>query len=299
VPGDPAAVFLGENATPEAVASLREELGLDRPLPVRLFDYAREVLRGNLGQSIFQREPVLDIVLRRLPATLELAFASFLLAVLSGVALGTMAALWRGSFLDVAASAVALLGVSMPVFWLGILLMAWLSVDWGWLPAIGRGEPLPSALASGDIRLVTDSLRHLVLPTITLAIHHAAVISRLVRASMLSTLHEEFVVAAHARGLSSSRVTAHALTNAILPVLSVAGVRFGALLGGAVLTESIFGWPGLGQLAVTAISERDLPLVQGVVLVFALMFILVNLVVDLAHASLDPRIRLETLRAHA
>lgn len=300
VPGDPAAVFLGENATPEAVASLREALGLDRPLPVRLFDYAREVLRGNLGQSIFQREPVLDIVLRRLPATVELALAAFLLAVLSGVALGTMAALWRGTFVDVAASALAQLGVSMPVFWLGILLMAWLSVDWGWLPAFGRGEPLPSALASGDIRLVTDALRHLILPTITLAIHHAAVISRLVRASMLSTLHEEYVIAARARGLSALRVTAaHALTNAILPVLSVAGVRFGALLGGAVLTESIFGWPGLGQLAVTAISERDLPLVQGVVLVFALMFILVNLVVDLAHASLDPRIRLETLRAHA
>lgn len=211
-----------------------------------------------------------------------------------------MAALWRGTFVDVAASALAQLGVSMPVFWLGILLMAWLSVDGGWLPAFGRGEPLPSALASGDIRLVTDALLHLMLPTITLAIHHAAVISRLVRASMLSTLHEEYVMAARARGLSALRVTAaHALTNTILPVLSVAGVRFGALLGGAVLTESIFGWPGLGQLAVTAISERDLPLVQGVVLVFALMFILVNLVVDLAHASLDPRIRLETLRAHA
>ncbi len=208
-------VRLGENATPEAVASLREELGLDRPLAVRLFDYGRDVLRGDLGQSIFQREPVLDIVLRRLPATVELALAAFLLAVLSGVALGTMAALWRGSFVDVAASAVAQLGVSMPVFWLGILLMAWLSVDWGWLPAVGRGEPLPSALASGDLRLVTDALLHLVLPTITLAIHHAAVISRLVRASMLSTLHEEFIVAAHARGLSPSRVTAaHALTNA-------------------------------------------------------------------------------------
>ena len=197
VPGDPAAVFLGENATPEAVASLREELGLDRPLPVRLFDYAREVLRGDLGQSIFQREPVLDIVLRRLPATVELALAAVivLLAVLSGVALGTMAALWRGTFVDVAASALAQLGVSMPVFWRGILLMAWLSVDGGWLPAFGRGEPHPSALASGDIRLVTDALLHLMLPTITLAIHHTAVISRLVRASMLSTLHEEYVMA--------------------------------------------------------------------------------------------------------
>ena len=183
----------------------------------------------------------------------------------------------------------------MPVFWLGILLMAWLAVDWGVLPAVGRGEPLVRAVASGDVVLVADALRHLALPAFTLGIHHAAVVSRLVRASLLDTLHENYLRAADARGLGRRRVVVHhALRNALLPVISVLGVRFGALLGGAVLTEAIFGWPGLGNLAVTAISQRDLPLVQGVVLVFALVFILLNLLVDVVHASLDPRIRLGT-----
>lgn len=295
VPGDPAAVFLGENATPEAVASLRRELGLDHPLPVRLLHYVASVAHGDLGQSIFRREPVLGIVLERLPATIELAAAAFFITLVVGISLGALAALWRGRFVDVAATVVAQIGVSMPVFWLGILLMAWLAVDWGVLPAVGRGEPLVRAVASGDVVLVADALRHLALPAFTLGIHHAAVVSRLVRASLLDTLHENYLRAADARGLGRRRVVVHhALRNALLPVISVLGVRFGALLGGAVLTEAIFGWPGLGNLAVTAISQRDLPLVQGVVLVFALVFILLNLLVDVVHASLDPRIRLGT-----
>ncbi len=294
VPGDPAVVFLGENATEDAVRSLRSELGLDEPLLTRLSRYAGGVVRGDLGESIFQREPVLELIGSRLSATLELAAAAFIVALGAGMTLGIASALARGRALDVISSIVAQLGVSMPVFWLGILLMAWFSVGLRWFPAVGRGEPLVPALLSGDSQVVMSALRYLVLPAVTLGAHHAAVVSRLVRASMIEAMSEDYVRAARARGLPSANVVfGHALTNAVVPVVNVLGVRLGALLGGAVLTEAVFGWPGLGQLAVTAISQRDFPLVQGIVLTFALVFILLNIAVDAIHAGLDPRIRLE------
>jgi peptide/nickel transport system permease protein len=298
VPGDPAVVFLGENATPQAVAELRKTLGLDRPLPAQLLGYVLGLFRGDLGRSIFQDRPVLEIVASRLPATAELAFAALAFAVLAGTVLGILAALKQGSLADLGIMFFAQLGVSMPVFWLGILLTAWLSVKMNIFPAVGRGEPLFGALGAavtGHPRALLDCLAHLFLPAVTLGVGSAAVLSRLVRASLLDTLHEDYVRAARAKGISERRVVlSHAFRNALLPVVSVMGVRLGVLLGGSVLTETIFGWPGLGHLAVTAISQRDLPLVQGIVLVFALGFLLLNLLVDVSYGYLDPRTRVSS-----
>jgi peptide/nickel transport system permease protein len=218
------------------------------------------------------------------------------LATIVGLVLGVDAATWRGTPVDVATMFFAQLGVSVPVYWLGILLMLAFAVQLNWLPAIGRGEPILSALAqalAGRPGPLLDSLSHIVLPAVALGMQSAAIISRLVRASMLEVLREDFIRTAYAKGLRRPRVIVlHALRNALLPVLSIIGLRFGTLLGGAVLAETIFGWPGLGQLTIAAISQRDLPLIQGIVLTFALMFALVNLIVDLLYAWVDPRIRL-------
>jgi peptide/nickel transport system permease protein len=276
VPGDPAAVFLGENATPENVAELRRALGLDRSWPTQIARYLAGVAQGDLGRSLFQREPVSKLIAERLPATLELALAALLFGVAVGGVLGVISALKHGSLADLAVMVFAQVGVSIPVFWLGILLSALFAAHWGLLPSVGRG-----------------SAAHLVLPALTLGLGLASIASRLVRASLLDTLEEAYVRGARARGLPPFRVVAHALRNALLPVVSVLGVRFGTLLGGSVLTESVFGWPGLGTLAIGAISQRDFPLVQGIVLVFATVFLALHLAVDLLYGVMDPRIRIE------
>ncbi|WP_018426887.1 ABC transporter permease [Hoeflea sp. 108] len=296
IPGDPASVLLGQEATPEAIATLRANLGLDDPWYIRLWDYFAALAHGDMGQSIFQNEAVSTIIAGRLAATIELAVVSLLLATIIGLVLGVISAIWQGSIIDTATMLLAQLGVSMPVYWLGLLLMLLFAVNLGWLPAIGRGEPLLDALAaafSGRPEVLVKSLSHIALPAFALAVNSAAIISRLVRTSMLEILREDFIRTAYAKGLRRPRVIVrHALRNALLPVLSVIGLRFGALLGGAVLTETIFAWPGLGQLTISAISQRDLPLIQGIVLTFAIIFALVNLVVDLLYAAVDPRIRL-------
>jgi len=297
IPGDPAVVLLGQDATPEAVSELRTRLGLDRPLPVQLGRYVLNLVQGDLGESIFRGEPVVAAIASRLPATIEVALAALCFAILLGGLLGVLSAIKQGSVFDTASMFFAQLGVSMPVFWLGILLMLWFAVSLNWLPAVGRGDPLLSATGAalaGRPGPLIDSLRHLALPALVLGLNSAAVLSRVIRASLLETLNKAYVRTARAKGVHPWRVVlVHALRNALLPVVNIIGLRFGALLGGAVLTESIFGWPGLGQLAVTAISQRDFPLVQGVILVFALLFALVNLGVDLLSAALDPRIRVE------
>ena len=297
LPGDPAIVLLGEDASDEAVRDIRRALGLDRPWYVRLGSYYADLLRGDMGQSIFQNQPVADAIGQRLGATLEVALAALLLSIVLGVLLGIAAAIWRGTLIDGGSMLFAQLGVSMPVFWFGILLMYLLAIRLDVLPSIGRGEPLLFALGDllrGRPETLLDSLAHIAMPALTLGLTNAAVISRLMRSSMLETLGQDFIRTAHAKGLLPPRITfVHALRNALLPVVSIIGLRFGALLGGAVLTESIFGWPGLGQLAVAAISQRDIPLVQGVVLSFAVAFALVNLLVDLLYSLIDPRIRLE------
>lgn len=296
VPGDPAAVLLGQEASPEDIARLRRSLGLDDPWFVRLGSYFAALLQGDMGRSIFQNQPVATVIGERLGATVELALAALVVAIVIGFALGIAAAMWQGSIVDTGSMLLAQLGVSMPVYWLGILLMLAFAVQLGWLPSIGRGEPLIAALGmalSGNPAPLLKSLSHLVLPALALGVNSAAIISRLVRTSMIEVLGEDFVRTAYAKGLRRPRVIVrHALRNALLPVISVIGLRFGALLGGAVLTESIFGWPGLGQLTIAAISQRDLPLIQGIVLTYAMMFALVNLLVDLSYALIDPRVRL-------
>ncbi len=297
LPGDPAAVLLGEDASEEAVREIRRALGLDRPWWVRLAAYYADLFRGEMGDSYFQNQPVIDAIAQRLVPTLEVAFVALLVSIMLGVALGIAAAVRRGSLVDAACMLFAQLGVSMPVFWFGILLMYLFAIRFDLLPSIGRGPPLVFAAGqalAGRPAALGESLMHIAMPALTLGLTNAAVISRLVRSSMLETLGQDFVRTANAKGLRPVRVVfVHALRNALLPVVSVIGLRFGALLGGAVLTESIFGWPGLGQLAVSAISQRDIPLVQGIVLTFALAFAIVNLVVDLLYAVIDPRIRLE------
>lgn len=296
IPGDPASVLLGQEASPEAITTLRANLGLDNPWYVRLWDYFAALAHGDMGQSIFQNEAVSTIIAGRLAATIELAVVSLLLATIIGLVLGVIAAIWQGSIIDTATMLLAQLGVSMPVYWLGLLLMLLFAVTLGWLPAIGRGEPLLDGLVaafSGRPEPLLKSLSYIALPAFALAVNSAAIISRLARTAMLEILREDFIRTAYAKGLRRPRVIIrHALRNALLPVLSVIGLRFGALLGGAVLTETIFAWPGLGQLTITAISQRDLPLIQGIVLTFAIIFALVNLVVDLLYAAVDPRIRL-------
>lgn len=296
IPGDPARVLLGDDATPEAVARLRASLGLDRALPVQLWLYFERLAALDLGRSIFQSQSVASLILARLPATLEIAFMALLISALLGVALGVAAAVKQGSIIDVLCMVFAQAGVSMPVFWLGILLMYVFAVELHWLPAIGRGEPLPAAIGaalSGRPEVLLKSLSHLVMPALALGLSNAAVISRLVRAAMLEMLSSDFVRTARAKGMGEGVVVfRHALRNALLPVVTVIGWQCGVLLSGSVLTEGIFGWPGLGQLAVNAIAQRDIPLVQGVILTFAFVFALVNLLVDLLYSAIDPRVRL-------
>jgi peptide/nickel transport system permease protein len=296
IPGDPARVLLGDDATPEAVAQLRATLGLDQPWPVQLMRYFARLASGDFGRSMFLTDSVANLILARLPATLEIAILAVLISVALGVGLGVAAAVRQGSPIDVACMMFAQVGVSMPVFWLGILLMYVFAVELRWVPSIGRGEALPLALwaaLTGSPQALLTALGHLAMPALTLGLANAAVISRLVRASMLEVLSSDFVRTARAKGMRRGRVVyRHALRNAMLPVITVIGWQFGALLSGAVLTEGIFGWPGLGQLAVNAISQRDIPLVQGVILTFALVFAVVNLVVDLLYCVIDPRVRL-------
>ncbi len=295
-PGDPAAVLLGDAATPEQIAQTRANLRLDEPWFQRLGNYLWSLAQGDMGQSIFQRRPVAEIIVERLGATLELAVAAILIAIIIGLILGILAALWRGSLIDVALMFLAQLGISMPVFWLGVMLVYVFAVSLGLLPAISRGAPLLPALGSaltGDVAPLKSALSHLFLPALSLGLGQAAIISRLVRASILDVMHEDFVRTARAKGLGRARVLlVHVLRNALLPIISVIGLRFGVLLAGAVLTESIFAWPGLGQLVITAVSQRDLPLIQGLLVTFALMFALVNLAVDLIYGLVDPRIEL-------
>ncbi len=297
IPGDPARVLLGDDATAEAVENLRRSLGLDRSLPVQLFDYFARLLTGDLGRSMFQSVSVAALIAQRLPATIELATAAIVISAALGIALGAVAAVRHRGVVDLGAMAFAQIGVSMPVFWLGILLMYVFAVELRWLPSVGRGESLFTgvvALARGDFATLPRSLSHIALPALALGLTNAAIVSRLVRAAMLEVLTADYVRTARAKGVIEHRVVIrHALRNALVPVISIVGWQVGVLLGGSVLTETIFGWPGLGQLAVNAISQRDIPLVQGIVLSFAVLFALINLVVDVLYCVVDPRIRVE------
>jgi peptide/nickel transport system permease protein len=295
IPGDPAVVLLGQDAKPEEVARLHRVLGLDKPLPVQLGRYLLHVLEGDLGQSIFQSRPVTTIVFEAMPATIELAVSALLLAALIGVPLGVLAAVRQNSVFDYGTMLLAQLGNSIPVFWLGILAILFFSVRLDLLPTFGRGEPLLQgvklAVTGGGWGTLWDSLQHLAMPACTLGFSAAALISRMVRASVLEVLGQDFIQTARAKGLRErSVIVRHALRSALIPVVTIIGLQFGYLLGGAVITETVFAWPGAGRLMITAIGQRDFPLVQGAVLILALLFSLVNLFVDLLYAWLNPQI---------
>ena len=276
IPGDPVEVMLGESASPADRAALRQELHLDEPLSVQFGLFFSGLATGQL-ESIFYREPVSRKVLARLGATFELALAAMALACFFAIPLGILAAIRRGRLADSFSTGFALLGVSIPNFWLGPMLILLFSLKLGWLPVSGRG-----------------GLSHLALPALTLGLAMAALLSRMTRASLCEALSEPHLTAARARGLPERWVILkHALRNAGVPILTVLGLQFGALLSGAIITETIFAWPGLGRLLIEAIQTRDFPLVQGCVLAIALTYVLVNLLTDLLYTAVDPRVRLE------
>lgn len=275
IPGDPARSFLGPEATPETVEVLRRELGLDKPVPVQYLNYLRRLVRGDLGKSISTRRLVSEELGYPFVNTIKLSVASIILATAIGVLLGTIAAVKQGTMWDHLASVVALLGISIPVFWLGLLMMYFFSVQLHVLPSAGN-----------------DSWRHYFMPTISLATFSLAFIARMTRSSLLEVIRQDYVRTARAKGLPEWLVVIyHALRNALLPVVIVVGLRFGYMLGGAVVTEQVFAWPGLGRLLVGAVGQRDIPLIQGILLLFAASFVFVNLTIDLLYGFLDPQIR--------
>jgi dipeptide transport system permease protein len=304
VPGDPIEVMAGErNLDAAAHARLVQQLGLDRPLVVQYGQYLRQTLSGNLGTSIVSREPVSREFALLFPATVELALAALVLAVTVGVTLGAVAATHRGRLVDQGVMGIATLGHSVPVFWWGLVLIMVFSVDLGLTPVSGRiaieydiepstGFMLIDSLWSGEAGAFASALRHLLLPALVLGTVPMAVIARMTRSALLEVLHEDFMRAARARGLSPARVLiVHGLRNALIPVLTVVGLQTGALLAGAVLTETIFSWPGIGKWLIDSIARRDYPVVQAGILISALTFIAANLVVDLLYGVADPRIR--------
>jgi peptide/nickel transport system permease protein len=274
IPGDAVALMLGEHATVEAVAKLRDFLGLDKPLLVRYAQYVGRLLHGDLGRSIQQNRPVLDELADAWPATVELTLAALAIAAVAGVSAGVVSAVWPNSLFDALARLGSLFGLSMPVFWTGLVLIVVFALWLPWLPVAGAGSPA-----------------HLVLPAVTLALPSLAMVARMTRSSVLDVLREDYVRTARAKGVAERLVVAkHALRNAAIPILTLLGLQAGQLMGGAVLTETVFAWPGLGRLMVKAIFARDYVLLQGAVLVFALAFVIINLAVDLAYGALDPRI---------
>lgn len=277
IPGDPAQAMLGDGASVEDITQLRQRLGLDRPLLAQYASFLQGLLRGDLGVSLRNDLPVTQQILERMPATAELAFASMAVAVAFALPLGIVAAVWRGTLVDVGAMTLSLVGISVPNFWLGPLLAMVFAVELGWLPVGGRG-----------------TIAHLVLPAVTLGAALAAILARMTRASLLEELSEPYVLAARAKGVSRARaILHHALRNSLIPIVTILGLQFGVVLTGAVITETIFAWPGIGRLLIQSISFRDYPTVQGCVLLIAVTYVGVNLITDLTYGFLDPRIRVD------
>ena len=277
IPGDPVRTMLGESAREDSVIELRSRLGLDKPLYEQYGIYLKDLVRGNLGTSLRTNEPVASAIASRMPATLELAVASMLVAIVFAIPLGVIAAVGKGTFVDHLATTFSLVGISMPNVWLGPLLAIVFAVELGWLPVSGRG-----------------TFGQLVLPALTLGAPLAAILARMTRASVIDELKELYVLAARARGISRTRaVLRHALRNSLIPIVTVIGLQVGVVLTGAVITETIFAWPGVGRLLIQSIGFRDYPLVQGCILFIAATYVSVNLLTDLAYGFLDPRIRYE------
>jgi len=294
--GDPTYLYVSERASEEEIVATRAKLGFDQPLRVQYLRFAQGLLHGELGNSLTYHTPALGVVLERLPATLELTLCAMLIALLVGIPLGVMAALKHGRPLDGGIMLLAMLGQSMPSFWLGLLLILSLGLKFRWLPISGR-VPVLDPLFAGDIGIawtnLPQALPFLVMPSVTIAFFSLARTARLVRSSMLDVLSQDYVRTARAKGLSEFRVVVHhALRNAWLPVITMLGLEFGFLLSGVVVVETVFSWPGVGRLVFNAINHRDIPLVQAAVIMFSLVFVSLNLGVDLLYARLDPRVRL-------
>jgi peptide/nickel transport system permease protein len=304
IPGDPAQILLGQTATPEAVREIRTRLGLDEPIIVQYLLFLRDAATGDLGDSIVTGQPVTTTLMEKFPATLELALAALLFAVVIGVPIGVIAAVRQYSVLDRITSVIALTGVSMPIFWLAMVFVVIFTVNLEWLPFPGRvGNEVSFTSYTGVYTLDTlitfnlpafwDVLKHLILPAVALGTIPMAVVTRMTRSSMLEVMNEDYVRTARAKGVAPWRVVfRHALRNAMLPTVTVIGLQFGLLMGGAILTETIFTWNGIGQYAIQSINGRDYAGIQGVVLYGAVFFVLINLLVDVLYAILDPRVRL-------
>lgn len=274
-PGDPAALILGDAADQQTIELLRKDLGLDKPLYVQYFRFVWDALHGNLGKSTHSTRPVMDELRSRLPATLQLASAAMLLASIVGIGVGIISAVKKYSVFDNITMVMTLTFASMPSFWLGLILMLVFAVQLAWLPAVGRGD-----------------FRNLILPAITLAATPSALVARMTRSSMLEVIKADYIRTAHAKGLSRKVVVGkHALKNALIPIVTVIGIQFGTMMGGSVVVESVFAWPGLGKLMVDSILTKDFPVVQGGLLAMALIISVINLFVDLTYGFLDPKVR--------
>ncbi|WP_448522773.1 ABC transporter permease [Pseudothermotoga sp.] len=283
IPGDPAMILLGPQARAEDIARFRQQLGLDRPLPLQFLIYLKRVLTGDLGTSLVYRQSVLSLILERLPVTITLSLCALAIAVSIGIPAGVMAAMKHNSFIDLLVTILALMGLSIPIFWFGMMLIIVFSLELGWLPAVGLGDP-----AKG----IWDVVSHFILPSLALGILSTGTIARFTRSSMLEVLNQDYIRTAYAKGLRKSLILyRHALRNALVPVITVIGLQLGNLLAGAVLTETVFALPGLGKLMVDGIFRRDYMLVQGEVLFTAILYIFVNLAVDITYAFINPKIR--------
>jgi len=303
LPGDPAIALLGERATPARLALIRKQLGLDKPVYVQYWRYVKKVGGGDFGQSVRTRRSVVTEFREKFPATIELALAAMIVSIGLGVPLGFIAAKRYGSPVDHASLVASLLGISIPVFFLAIILKYVFAVKLGWLPTVGRNSPLITAehptkfyvldgIVTGNLEAFVDALKHLVLPAIALGSIPLAVIARITRAAVLDVQNEDYVRTARAKGVSPYRVdTRHVLRNALLPITTIIGLQTGLLLSGAVLTETVFAWPGMGTWLVDAIRNRDYPVLQGGILFVAIVFVLVNLIVDISYGLINPRIR--------
>jgi peptide/nickel transport system permease protein len=302
LPGGPAEALLGERATPEAIAQIERDYGLNKPIHIQYWDYVKTTVSGDLGTSVTTRRPVTDELKQRFPATIELAIAAMLFSLL-GIPLGFFAAKHYGRFIDSASLFVSLLGVSIPVFFLAILLKYVFAVQLGWLPTTGRVDAridfdhptnfyLIDSLWTGDLAIFWDVVKHLILPAIALGSIPLAIIARITRAAVLDVQNEDYVRVARAKGLSPYEVDSrHVLRNALLPIITIIGLQTGLLLSGAVLTETVFAWPGMGTWLVDAIRSRNFPVLQGGILFVSIIFVLVNLAVDVTYAVVNPRIR--------
>ena len=284
IPGDPAAVLLGPQASPDEIAKMRESLGLNQPMYLQYIDFLGSLLQGDLGTSLGYHQPVLSLILERFPNTLLLSVCALAIALLIGIPAGIISATKQYSAWDYTVMILSLVGVSMPIFWLGVMLVLYFSVHLGWLPATGMGS-----LSEGFGSVIT----HLVLPSIALSTIPMATFARITRSSMLEVIRQDYIKTARAKGLREFFVVwKHALKNAMTPLLTVMGMQISSMLGGAVLTETIFSWPGMGRLVVDAIENRDFVVVQGTVLFIAVIFVLINLLVDILYTVVNPRVNL-------